>query len=381
MRHRYYQAVAIVLGLASARPGVCTVIEITAKFNGAESSAAFIDTTPTLPCLGDACADPRVRLVGTGLTVNQHLAGDATDGLASLGMSIPASPRRITVSDGRNSFDVNFRITAQGFVLAGSGVTREIFVDDGMARPRGGCHASITPSSGTLTGLWATTGERTMCNATVKAGVAVDVRQQVSLAYQLGLPSPLKIPSGVYTGEVRYAVGAGQDFDFAGGTASESEVVFRLNLSVTHELRIDFGHGPGGALVEVELAPVGGWSAWPRGRVPASVQADVPFQLSLSGPTRMYLRCQEIARCLMQSTAGDTVTLAISASIPGAVVAAGEQTMEKTTLPIGEAQALTLIPAGTPLRSQASVLHAATQGALRAGTLYEGEAVLVLDAD
>jgi hypothetical protein len=95
----------------------------------------------------------------------------------------------------------------------------------------------------------------------------------------------------------------------------------------------------------------------------------------------MYLLCQEAARCLMRSIAGDTVTLAISASIPGAVVAAGEQALEKTALPIGEAQALTLIPTGTPLRSQASVLHAITQGALRVGTVYEGEAVLVLDAD
>ena len=95
----------------------------------------------------------------------------------------------------------------------------------------------------------------------------------------------------------------------------------------------------------------------------------------------MYLRCQETARCPMRSAEGDTVTLAISASIPGAVTAVGEQAMARITLPVGEAQALTLIPAGTPLRSQASVLHATTHGALRAGTLYEGEAVLVLDAD
>jgi len=237
------------------------------------------------------------------------------------------------------------------------------------------------PASGALTGVWAATGERATCHAAVKAGVTVDVRQKVSLAYQLGLPSPLKIPSGVYTGEVRYAVGAGQDLDFAGGTASDSEVVFRLNLSVTHELRVDFGHGAGGAPVDVELAPAGGWSAWPRGRVPDSVQADLPFQLSLSGPMRMYLRCQDSARCTMRSAAGDTVTLAISASMPGAVNAAGEQAIARTQLPIGEAQALTIIPSGAPLRSQASVLHAKTQGTLRTGTLYQGEAVLVLDAD
>ena len=214
--------------MACAEPGAGTVIEVTANFNSAQGSAAFVDTTPTLPCFGDACADPRVRLVDTGLIVSQRLAGDASDSQASLGMSIPATPRRITVSDGRNSFDVNFRVAAQGFALAGGGVTREIFIDDGMARPRGDCHASITPTSSTVTGVWTAIGERTMCHATVKAGVAVDLRQQVSLAYQLGLPSPLKIPSGVYTGEVRYAVGVGQDLDFAGGTASESEVVFRL---------------------------------------------------------------------------------------------------------------------------------------------------------
>ena len=381
MKRRYGQALAIVLGMTCAGRSASTVVNITASFNGAQTSAAFVDTTPTLPCFGGVCDDARVRLVDTSLIVNRHLAGDANDSQASLGMSIPAMPRRITVSDARNSFDVNFRITAQGFALAGSGVSREIFLDDGMARPRGDCHASITPTSGTLAGVWAATGERATCHAAVKAGVAVDVRQQVSLAYQLGLPSPLKLPSGVYTGEVRYAVGAGQDLDFAGGTASESEVVFRLNLSVTHELRVDFGHGTGGAPVDVELAPAGGWSAWPRGRVPASVQAEVPFQLSLSGPTRMYLRCQDTARCAMQSPAGDTVTLAINASMPGAVNAASEQPVARTQLPIGEAQALTIIPSGAPLRSQASVLHATTQGTLLAGTSYQGEAVLVLDAD
>lgn len=381
MKHRYGRATAIILGMASAEPGASTVIDITASFNGTQASPAFIDTTPTLPCFGGTCDDARTRLVDTGLIVNQHLTGDATDSRASLGMSIPATQRRITVTDGRNSFDVNFRITAQGFTLTGNGVAREMFIDDGMANPRGDCHASITPASGALSGVWATNGERTTCHAAVKAGVAVDVRQNVSLAYQLGLPSPLKIPSGVYTGEVRYAVGSGQDLDFAGGIASESEVMFRLKLNVTHELRVDFGHGLGSAPVEVELVPAGGWSAWPHGRIPATVHADVPFQLSLSGPTKIYLRCTETTRCAMHSAATDSVTLVISASVPGAVNAAGEQPVTRTKLPIGEAQAMTITPSGAPLRSQVSVLHAATQGELKAGTLYKGEAVLVLDAD
>ena len=381
MKHRYLRTMTITLGMACAEPGTCAVIEVTANFNGTQGSAAFIDTTPKLPCSSGTCADPRTRLVDTGLIVNRNLAGDAPDNQALFGMSIPAIPRKITVTDGRNSFEVDFRIVAQGFALTGSAVTREMFVDDGMARPRGDCHASITPTSGPLIGMWAATGERTMCSAAVKPGVVADVRQQVSLAYQLGLPSPLKIPSGNYSGEVRYAVGVGQDFDFAGGTASESEVVFRLNLSVTHELRVDFGRGPSGAPIDVELVPAGGWSAWPRGRVPASVQADVPFQLSLSGPTRMYLRCKEATRCPMQSGAGDTVSLAISASVPGTVTGGGELGVARTTLPIGETQALTISPSGAPLRSQASVLHVSTHGALGAGTHYEGEAVLVLDAD
>ena len=44
--------------------------------------------------------------------------------------------------------------------------------------------------------------------------------------------------------------------------------------------------------------------------------------------------------------------------MPGAVNAASEQPVARTQLPIGEAQALTIIPSGAPLRSQASVLHA-----------------------
>jgi len=83
----------------------------------------------------------------------------------------------------------------------------------------------------------------------------------------------------------------------------------------------------------------------------------------------------------MHSAATDSVTLVISASVPGAVNAAGEQPVTRTKLPIGEAQAMTITPSGAPLRSQVSVLHAATQGELKAGTLYKGEAVLVLDAD
>lgn len=381
MKYRKGRIITFMLGLACTGPGDCTVIEVTAKFDGAGNPAAFVDTTPTLPCVVGTCADPRMQLVDTGLVVQRRLAGDTTDAQASLGMSVPSTPRRMTVSDGRNSFDVNFRVTAQGFALTGGGVTRDLFVEDGMAHPRGSCRASITATSGTLTGIWTAAGERTMCSAAVRTGVAVDVRQRVSLAYQLDLPSPLKIPSGNYLGEVRYAVGAGQDLDFAGGTANESEVVFRLNLSVMHELRVDFGQGPGGGAIEVELAPAGGWGTWPRGRVPVSVLADVPFQLSLSGPTRMYLRCQEATRCLMRSDTGDTVALTIGASIPGAMIVAKEQAVAGTALPIGEGQALVLIPTGTPLRSQASVLHVATQGALRAGALYGGEAVLVLDAD
>lgn len=380
MTHTSTFMFAMVLCAAHITPAACKVVDITSRFDGRQGSAAFVDTTPAARCQGGTCAAGDTRLIDMGITVSRQRTGHS-DAPASLGMSIPAGVRKVTVSDGRHTFEASFQITAQGFELTGPGLTRDMFVNDGLARPNGDCQAAILPASGTLVAIWTSTAARASCTANIKPGMLAHVQQRVSLAYRLGLPSPLKIPAGVYQGEVRYAIGPGQDLDYADGVASDAEVVFRLTLSVEHALRLDFSRASNAGPLEVELVPPGGWLAWPRGRVPLSVGADVPFQLSLTGPARVYLRCQDAGRCQMRSGSGDTVAIVIGASMPGVVTAPGQQSIQNLALPIGEAAALVIAPATAALQSQPSVLHVTTHGPLIAGQHYDGEAVLVLDAD
>jgi len=136
-------------------------------------------------------------------------------------------------------------------------------------------------------------------------------------AYELMTPNPLKMAAGIYTGQVTYSVGPGQDFDF-GDLMIPNDPIFQLTftLTVEHTLKVEIP--PGGNRIQLE--PQGGWQAWlNQGRKPARLFRDQTFNLSASSRFKMQLECgtgQIGDTCVMQNAAGDQVPLEVLVSLP-----------------------------------------------------------------
>ena len=129
---------------------------------------------------------------------------------------------------------------------------------------------------------------------------------RVSIRYEMETPDPLAMLTGTYTGRLDLGIGPGQDFDFGtNATATDSQVTLNFTLEVAHDFQVVFPPAP-----EARLMPKGGWLQWTDyGRVPASLQQTVPFQLTSSGEFSLKMRCEHEAgtQCGIRNTDTQTV--------------------------------------------------------------------------
>lgn len=124
----------------------------------------------------------------------------------------------------------------------------------------------------------------------------------LDLGYELRTPNPLGMSAGIYTGELRYTIGPGSDFDMGDNMLPDnSSLTFRFVLDVQHMLKVDLP--PGGH--RIELVPQGGWQAWlQEGRRPARLFRDQTFNISTSSKFKMYFQCEHagIGACALRDT-------------------------------------------------------------------------------
>jgi hypothetical protein len=366
---------------------VAVTLEISADFKPGHDGArhAFVDTTPAsgfCTTLAAQCRSAGMASIDTRVTgVSRRAAETSADALVQreFALTLPGLQRRVRVTNGRDTYELKFRIAAHALALSGAG--RDL-VDDGLHSPEGGCRSMQAGNPY----VWTTPAATTRCHARLAPSAPDELHYTTSLGYELIFPDAAKMPAGVYRGELRYGIGAGQDFDYLGDTTTnDTEVVFRFTLNVEHALRVDFGHGRSGAPIMATLEPRGGWQAW-RGRsAPEELVNELPFRLSLSGPTRIHMTCgsQLGTACSMRSTRDPSMAtaLAVAMSIPGAHVMGDGRAVERMAVPVGATAATTVGPHTGMLQAQPSLLHVSTGGNLEPGTTYAGDITLVFDAD
>ncbi|MBN2979008.1 hypothetical protein BFW88_22425 [Pseudomonas fluorescens] len=171
--------------------------------------------------------------------------------------------------------------------------------------------------------FWIFPNDETMCskqaNFDLDQGFVINYANtgNVIFAYELETPNPLKMEAGLYTGQVTYTVGPGQQIDF-GDVMLPSDSTFQIvfTLTVEHTLKVEIP--PGGNRIQLE--PQGGWQAWlNQGRKPARLFRDQTFNLSASSRFKMQLECgtgQIGDTCAVKNAAGDLVPLDVLVSLP-----------------------------------------------------------------
>lgn len=177
----------------------------------------------------------------------------------------------------------------------------------------------LASGPGFLTFFWIVPEGAGICSRTTLFDIPIFNQTSIDYAYEMKTPNPLDMPTGTYTGSIRYSIGPGMDFDF-GDTmvpVGDSELVLNFTLDVQHALKVEIP--PGGD--QVELLPQGGWQAWlNQGRKPTRLFRDQTFNLSSSSRFKMNLECQYAIgnNCaLWEANAGHEVPVEMSVTLPG----------------------------------------------------------------
>ena len=183
------------------------------------------------------------------------------------------------------------------------------------------CQSSsyIAAGAGFLTFFWIVPEGAGTCSRVPQLDIPIFNQTSIDYAYEMKTPNPLDMPTGTYTGSIRYSIGPGMDFDF-GDTmvpVGDSELVLNFTLDVQHALKVEIP--PGGD--QVELLPQGGWQAWlNQGRKPTRLFRDQTFNLSSSSRFKMNLECQYALgnNCaLWEANTGHEVPVEMSVTLPG----------------------------------------------------------------
>jgi hypothetical protein len=208
---------------------------------------------------------------------------------------------------------------------------------------------------------------------------------QISIGYHLVAPSPLKLRNGTYRGSITYQIGEGQQIDLGTGVYDDNQLTINFELTVEHQIRIDFPPGSERAVLE----PPNGWAAWiNQKRPPPKLSRDHPMQIWASAPLKVYLRCEYTVgdRCGIAETAGAgyQAPVTVALSLPENMRYNGAPT-SRLPLPVGEGAALTF-DSIAPTFGKQGQLHYSVQGPelaemlKRAGSRYQGDVWIVFDA-
>ena len=155
--------------------------------------------------------------------------------------------------------------------------------------------------------------------------VAINFRT-LDFSYELRMPKPIGMSSGLYTGSLEYTIGETGDFSF-GPYVHADDPILTLDfvLDVQHTLKVDLP--PGGN--KVVLEPAGGWQQWVNGgRKPARIFRDQMFHLSASSRFKVMMLCDEVGgdiyrqSCVMRG--GDNSTeVRVFLTLPDGVTHSG----------------------------------------------------------
>ncbi|WP_148708525.1 hypothetical protein [Pseudomonas wadenswilerensis] len=219
------------------------------------------------------------------------------------------------------------------------------------------------------------------------AGSVVNVDSTVTgLGFELVLPSPLSLKSGIYRAQLQLSVGgSGADFDLGNRVTSVSTDLLTLNFEFTvkHPLKVEFPAGSERAVLE----PPGGWMGWiNRGAPPQRLYRILPFRIWTTGAISVHTRCEYDlgGRCGIRGRGGHQVPLKVALTLPASMRHLGAP-VDNLVLPVGAPSSLTIETVEATLDRQARLLFEVSQAdtasmLLYPGETYQGDVTLVLDA-
>lgn len=210
--------------------------------------------------------------------------------------------------------------------------------------------------------------------------------EDVDVGFELFAPEPFTMPNGRYSGSVDYLVGAGRDVDMGQADYSDDVITLRFDLLVQHQFHLDVPPGAD----RVVLAPPGGWARWTEhGVAPRSLEQEIPFTLTTSGPISIKLVCQYPVgeRCAIRRDGASDgladVPVEIGVTLPGMrVIDGGAPAIGHELSSRSPAQGFA--PSGLII-NQPSRLHFAvdgeplTQMLTHPGSQWNGQATIVFD--
>ena len=154
----------------------------------------------------------------------------------------------------------------------------------------------------------------------------------MSIAYELDTPDPLKMSSGIYKGTAPLTIGPGGNIDF-GDVYVASDTMLNINfaLTVTHELKLT--PAAGAQTVALQPCPSGkicsedegkaNWERWMVSRVTPQLTGRSAFTLSSSGGFTVFLDCaDQIGKecALTSDNSGQQVPMKVTINMPDNVV-------------------------------------------------------------
>lgn len=154
----------------------------------------------------------------------------------------------------------------------------------------------------------------------------------MSIAYELKTPDPLKMSSGIYKATVPLTVGPGGNIDFGDVyEASDNILIINFELTVTHELKLT----PVAGAQAVSLQPCtsgkictedegqANWERWMVSRITPQLTGRSEFMLSSSGGFTAYIDCADRVgnECaLVSDKNGQKVPMSTMITMPDNVV-------------------------------------------------------------
>ena len=209
-----------------------------------------------------------------------------------------------------------------------------------------------------------------------------------SVGYELITPDPLAMKNGIYRGDLTLTVGPSGDFDFGDrATVSDSVVNVHFELTVQHELRVEFPPGSD----RMVLVPEGGWNSWvDHGRLPTRLSRDLPFSLSSSAPFSITLQCQypqsggDCGLRDITTQAAPEVPVQVAVTMPGFREA--RRNVDALNLKLSTQGAVAHFTSDTYAANRASRLHFDVTGENvksildHPGSQYRGNVTVVFDA-
>ncbi|ANI81961.1 hypothetical protein [Kosakonia oryzae] len=315
-------------------------VDITAEFSADISKPQNNQFTNTTPVSGfcaeflNVCTNGTFSIAIPGVSASKYIDEMTHDYISELpSVTVDGSQRTITLTEkntGR-TIVVSFRITfiAMDYTLTNI-VTGTIIGLDGLSnRPLGGCTAGNMGSVYNTTSKWGwgVPAKKVDCYGKIKqdaAGIPLVATANInnfSLGYSLQTPDPLNLYGGTYEGEVVYSLGdSGEDIGFHAQSTSDSEIRLHITAIVNHAFNIFFPDGKNN--LDVRLDAQDGWNQWRNGgRIPESLQKDVPFLLTSSTPFVVKMQCGFDGgnqNCGLENTqTHEVVPLEVMLTLPG----------------------------------------------------------------